>query len=115
VEEWFAVGPEPPVLGHGDQLIAQRLGQAERLQEPHDLVVEMDRARHAVDLREALERRHPMTRPAKQRGQRLADRAVPDDRHIDVDHQTSLQRQANRESVSPTSASTGECGTWTSI
>ena len=100
MEERFAVGSEPLVLGTGTSSSAERLGQAERLEEPHDLVIEMDRARQPVDLGEALKRGHAMAGPPEQRRERLAHRAVPDDRHVDVDvvvrgsrarHQISLQ------------------------
>ena len=50
----LAVGAEPVVLVQGDHLGLDGLGQSEGLQQPHDLVVEVDGTGHAVDLVEAL-------------------------------------------------------------
>ena len=83
--EQLAVGPEPLVVVHRDHLLGEHLGQSKRLQQTHDLVVQMDGAREAVDLLEALEHAHPMTGSPQQRGQRLAHRAVTDDRHVEVE------------------------------
>ena len=49
-QEQLAVGPEPLVVVHRDHLLGEHLGQSERLQQTHDLVIEMDGAREAVDL-----------------------------------------------------------------
>ena len=54
-QQQLAVGAEPLVVVHRDHLLRERLGQVERLQQPHDLVIEMHRAGQAVDLAEALE------------------------------------------------------------
>ena len=83
--EQLAVGAEPLVVMHRDHLLGEHLGQSERLQQTHDLVVEMDGAREAVDLLEALERPHPMAGSPQQRGQRLAHWPVTDDRHVEVE------------------------------
>ena len=83
--ERLAVGPEPLIVMHRDHLLGEHLSQPKRLQQTHDLVVEMDGAREAVDLLEALERPHPMTGSPQQRGQRLAHRPITDDRHVEVE------------------------------
>jgi hypothetical protein len=49
-QQRLAVAPEPLVVAHGDHLLRERRPQPERLQQPHDLVVEVHRARQAVDL-----------------------------------------------------------------
>ena len=45
----------------------------------------MDRPREAIDVLEALEDRDPVAGAAEQRRERLAHRAVADDRHVDIE------------------------------
>ncbi len=80
-----AVGAEPVVLVDRDQLVSERLGKPERLKQAHDLVVQMDRARQPVDLLVALEHDDAMPGSAEQRRDRLAHRAVSDDRDIRIE------------------------------
>jgi len=78
------IGAQPVVLPHWDHLLGELLGQTEALQQPHDLVVEVNRTRQTVDLAVALENCDPVAGAAQQRCQRLADRTVPNDRDIDL-------------------------------
>ena len=82
-QQQLTVGAEPAVVVDRNHLVGQHLGQPERLQQPHDLVIEVHRARETVDLGEALEHRHPMPGAAEQRRERLPDRAVADDRDVE--------------------------------
>jgi hypothetical protein len=72
------------IVVHREQLIGQLIGDAEELQQAHDLVVEVDGPRQRVDLAEALEHHDLVSGAAEQGGQSLADRAIADDRHVDV-------------------------------
>jgi hypothetical protein len=54
------------------------------LEQPHDLVIDVDGARQPVDLVEALERGHPVTGSPEHPGEGLADGPVPDDRNVGV-------------------------------
>ena len=83
-QQQLAVGAEPLVVGDRNHLLGERVGQSERLEQAHDLVIEMHRTRQAVDLLKALEHHHPVAGSPEQRRQRLAHGAVPDDRHIEV-------------------------------
>ena len=51
----LAVGTEPVVVPQRDHLAGEVVGKTERLQQPHDLVVDVDRPRQPVDLVVALE------------------------------------------------------------
>ena len=79
-----AVGPEPAVLPQRDHLAGDPIGEAECLQQPHDLVVDVDRPRQPVDLVVALEYGDLVTGAPEQRRERLADGAVPHDRDVDL-------------------------------
>ena len=83
-QDRLAVRPEPLVVMRRDQLIGQHFGETERLKQTHDLVIDMDRAREAVNLLIALEHPNAMTRSSQQRRERLPHRAVPDDRHVEI-------------------------------
>jgi hypothetical protein len=48
-------------------------------------VVEVNRAREAIDLAEALKHGHAMPGSAEHRRERLSDRAVTDDRDVEVE------------------------------
>jgi hypothetical protein len=48
-------------------------------------VIEMDGPREAIDVLEALEDRDPVAGAAEQRRERLARRAIADDRHVDFE------------------------------
>ena len=84
-QEQLTVGAEPAVVVNRNHLLRQHLGEPERLEQPHDLVIEVNRARETVDLAEALEHRHPVPGTAEHCRQRLPHRAVADDRDVDVD------------------------------
>src|ERR1700751_1295983 len=61
-EDQLTVGAEPPVLVDRNHLVGQHLGEPERLQQPHDLVVEVGSAREAAappDRSQRLRRRTP--------------------------------------------------------
>jgi hypothetical protein len=64
----LAVRAEPLVVADRDHLPGQRVGQSERLEQAHDLVIEMDRSGHAIDLLETLEDHHPVPGTPQQRG-----------------------------------------------
>ena len=96
----LAVGPEPVVLPQRDHLAGEPVGEAERLQQPHDLVVDVDRPRQPVDLVVALEYGDLVTgAAAEQRRERLADGAVAHDRHVDLGLHGSAARRRRRRSV----------------
>ena len=40
-EDQLAVGAEPLVVRHGDELVGEQVGHSEGLQQPHDLVIEV--------------------------------------------------------------------------
>ena len=79
------IGAVPVVVADGQQLVGELVRDPEALEQPHDLVVEVHSARHAVDLGEALDREHGVSGTAQQRRERLPDWAEPDDRDVDVD------------------------------
>jgi hypothetical protein len=82
-QQQLTVGAEPAIVVDRNHLVGQHLGQPERLQQPHDLVIEVHRPRKTVDRCEALEHGHPMPGSAEQRRERLPDRAVADDRDVE--------------------------------
>ena len=58
----LAVGAEPAVLVDRQQVVLQLVDDPELLPDPHDLVVEVDRARQVVQAAEPLEDAHAVAR-----------------------------------------------------
>ncbi len=83
-QEQVTVGAEPPVVVNRNHLFGQHFGETERLQQPHDLVIDVNGARETIGLSEALEYRDPVTGSSEHRRQRLPYRPVADDRNIEV-------------------------------
>jgi hypothetical protein len=72
------------VVANREQVGRQLASNPEVLEQAHDLVVEVHGARETVDLAEPLEHGYTMPRLAKECRERLADRAVTDDRDVHV-------------------------------
>ena len=75
----LAIGPDPGDLVDLAEVLAELVGDAESLEDPHGLAVEPERARERVELRVALDHAHGMALAREQCAQRLPDRAVADD------------------------------------
>ena len=110
----LAVGAEPAVLAQWDHLVGEAVGEAEVLQQPHDLVVDVDRARQPVDLTEPLEGRHAMPGAGQPSRHGLADRPVADHRDVDVGvHRPSGHRRRSgtgRARIFPSAAASSSSG-----
>ena len=75
----LAIGPDPGDLVDLAEVLAELVGDAESLEDPHGLAVEPERARQRVELRVALDHADTMALAREQCAQRLPDRAVADD------------------------------------
>ena len=76
------VRAEPVVVAEGHEVVGQRPGDPQLLEDPHHLVVEMNRSRHPIDLVEALVGGHRVTGFGQENRDRLADRAETHHRHV---------------------------------
>ena len=83
-EQLLAVRAEPAVFAQRDHLLGEAVGQAAGLQQAHDLVVDVDGARQAIDLVEALERGDAVTRSTEHAGEGLPDGPVAHDGDVEL-------------------------------
>ncbi len=66
-QEQLTVGAEPPVVVDRNHLFGQHFGESERLQQPHDLVIDVNGPRETIGLSKALEYRDPVTGSSEHR------------------------------------------------
>lgn len=104
----LAVGPDPGDMVDLAEVLAELVGDAESLEDPHGLAVEPERARQPVELRVALDHADTMALAREQRAQRLPDRAVADDG--DVGYVRSEAHQATCSGAAGAATSAGGFG-----
>ena len=83
-QKQLAVRAEPTVVVDRNHLLGQELRESERLQQPHDFVIEVHRAWEPIELPETLEHADAMPGSSEQRRERLAHRAVADDHDVEI-------------------------------
>ena len=99
-QKQLAVGAEPPVVVDRNHLLGQELRESERLQQPHDLVIEVHRAWESIELPETLEHADAMPGSSEQRRERLAHRAVADDHDVEILRVSFLGGRFNLHTIS---------------
>ena len=109
-QQQLAVGAEPLVVADRNHLLGQHVGQVKRLEQAHDLVIEMYCTGHAVDLLKPLEHHHSMPSAAQHRRQCLPHRPVADDRHVSV--KTGSSHDETPEPAGTGRAATGRARIW---
>ena len=85
-DQRLARGVAPFVDRRGDGATGERVRDSGELEDPADLVVEVDRARQRIRLGPALDRVDAPTALSEQDREHLSDRAVADDRDVDRTH-----------------------------
>ena len=102
-QKQLPVGAEPTVVINRNHLSGQKLRQPERLQQPHDLVIDVNRARETIRLPETLERRDSVTSAPEKGREGLPDRAVTDDRDVEIRRVGFVESHVNLHSGEDTS------------